>query len=65
VIQDRVQRALADLGPGAAKVTCDVTRELVTLRGQVGDPGMLRRVEDAVASAGVETIHNQIVVTPA
>jgi osmotically-inducible protein OsmY len=65
-IQDRVQRALAELGPGAAKVTCEVSRELVTLRGQVSEPAMLRRVEDAVAGlGGVETIHNQIVVAPA
>ena len=64
-IQDRVQRAIAGLGQDASQVTFEVTRELVTLRGQVRDPGMLRRVEDAVVSAGVETIHNQIVVAPA
>ncbi|TMQ09773.1 MAG: BON domain-containing protein [Deltaproteobacteria bacterium] len=65
-IHDRVQQALAALGPEAARISFEVTRDLVTLRGQVGDLASLRRIEDAVAVAGgVETIHNQIVVAPA
>jgi osmotically-inducible protein OsmY len=63
VLHDRVTQALAALGPAAARVTAEVSRELVTLRGQVADVAMLRRIEDAVAYVtGVETIHNQVVV---
>jgi hypothetical protein len=64
VLHDRVVQALAALGPGASHVTSEVSRELVTLRGQVADVAMLRRIEDAVAYVtGVDTIHNQVVVT--
>jgi hypothetical protein len=63
VLHDRVGQALATLGPDASRVTAEVSRELVTLRGQVADVAMLRRIEDAVAYVtGVETIHNQVVV---
>ena len=63
VLHDRVVQALAALGPSASHVTSEVSRELVTLRGQVADVAMLRRIEDAVAYVtGVETIHNQVVV---
>jgi osmotically-inducible protein OsmY len=63
VIHDRVQQALATLGSAASRVTVEVNRELVTLRGQVADPATLRQVEDTVARVtGVETIHNQVVV---
>jgi osmotically-inducible protein OsmY len=63
VLHDRVLQALATLGPDASRVTAEISRELVTLRGQVGDVAMLRRIEDAVAYVtGVETIHNQVVV---
>jgi hypothetical protein len=62
VLHDRVQQALAGLG-GASKVSVEVSGELVTLYGQVGDLGTLRALEDAVARVtGVETIHNQVVV---
>ena len=63
VLHDRVAQALATIGPAAARVTAEVSRELVTLRGQVADVAALRRIEDAVAYVtGVETIHNQVVV---
>jgi hypothetical protein len=63
VLHDRVAQAIAGLGPDAARVTPEVSREIVTLRGQVRDAAMLRRIEDAVAYVtGVETIHNQVVV---
>lgn len=63
VLHDRVLQALATLGAAASRVTAEVSRELVTLRGQVADVAMLRRIEDAVAYVtGVETIHNQVVV---
>jgi hypothetical protein len=63
VLHDRVLQALATLGPAASRVTAEVSRELVTLSGQVADVAMLRRIEDAVAYVtGVETIHNQVVV---
>jgi osmotically-inducible protein OsmY len=66
ILHDRVQQALAALGGGAATVTIEVNRELVTLYGQVGDMPTLRAVEDAVARVtGVDTIHNQIVVAVA
>jgi hypothetical protein len=65
VIHDQVQRAIANLGEDASRVTAEVSRELVILRGHVADVGLLRKVEDAVARiAGVETVHNQIVVAP-
>lgn len=61
-LQNRVQAALSGI-PG---VTVEVTRELVTLRGRVADSAALRAAEDAAARvAGVDTIHNQIVVGPA
>ena len=63
-IHDRVQQALATLGSDASRVTAEVSRDLVTLRGPVSDVRMLRKIEDMVASvAGVETIHNLVVVT--
>jgi osmotically-inducible protein OsmY len=63
VLHDRVQQALSMLGAAAARVDVEVSRELITLRGSVADVATLRRVEDAVAHiAGVETIHNQVVV---
>ena len=63
VLQDRVQQALGTLGAEASRVTAEVSRELVTLRGQVPNAALLRKVEDAVAYVtGVETIHNQVVV---
>ena len=63
-IHDRVQQALSALGNAASRVTAEVSRDLVTLRGQVSEVRMLRRIEDEVARvAGVETIHNQVVVT--
>jgi hypothetical protein len=63
VLHDRVLQALATLGPDASRVTAEVNRELVTLRGQVPDVATLRRIEDAVAYVtGVETIHNQVAV---
>lgn len=63
ILYDRVKQALAGLGADASRVTAEVSRELVTLRGQVPDIAMLRRIEDAVAYVtGVETIHNQVVV---
>jgi hypothetical protein len=63
VLHDRVTQALATLGPDASRVTAEISRELVTLRGQVADVATLRRIEDAIAYVtGVETIHNQVVV---
>jgi osmotically-inducible protein OsmY len=65
VLQDRVQQALGTLGAEASGVTAEVSRELVTLRGQVGNAAVLRKLEDAVAYVtGVDTIHNQVVVAP-
>jgi osmotically-inducible protein OsmY len=62
-LQDRVVRAVSSTGANAAGVTVEVSRELVTLRGRVADPAMLRAVEDAVARVpGVATIHSLIVV---
>src|SRR5678816_2684034 len=40
VLHDRVLQALATLGPEASRVTAEISRELVTLRGQVGDVSM-------------------------
>jgi osmotically-inducible protein OsmY len=63
VLHDRVVQALATLGADASRVTAEISRELVTLRGQVADVATLRRIEDAVAYVtGVETIYNQVVV---
>lgn len=60
-LHDRVVQALA--AAGAAGVTVEVSRDLVTLRGKVADIALLRTVENATASIpGVSTIHNQIVV---
>lgn len=62
-VQARVMTAIAAAGAGAAGVTAEVTGDLVRLGGQVPDSEMLRSIEDTVARvAGVETIHNQIVV---
>jgi len=62
-LQDRVQQAVAGAGAGAAGVKVEITRELVTLTGQVADVALLRTIEDAVAGVpGVDTVHNQIVV---
>lgn len=64
-LRDRVLEALVRLGPDASTVTADVAREVVTLRGLVAEPDMLRAIEDAVARVpGVATVHNQIVVGP-
>jgi osmotically-inducible protein OsmY len=61
-LHDKVQQALASAGI-ASGVTVEVARELVTLRGRVADAADLRTVEDVVAAvAGVETVHNLIVV---
>lgn len=63
IIHDRVQLALTGLGDRAARVTVEVNRELVTLRGQVSDLATLQAIEEAVARVtGVETIHSQVVV---
>lgn len=60
-LQKRVEGALSSLG--ASGVTVEVSRELVTLMGQVKDVQTLQSIEDAIARLdGVETIHNQIVV---
>jgi len=62
-LQHRVQAALAGSGADISGVTVEITRDLVTLRGRVRDSGILRVLEDAVARvAGVDTIHNQVVV---
>jgi len=64
VLDGRVKQALATLGAEASGVTAEVSREIVTLRGQVRDAAVIRKVEDAIAYVtGVETIHNQVVVT--
>jgi len=61
-LQSRVQQALAGTS-GAAGVTIEVTRDLVTLRGRVAEAADLRAIEDRVAAVpGVDTVHNQIVV---
>ncbi|HET9623930.1 MAG TPA: BON domain-containing protein [Kofleriaceae bacterium] len=58
-LTDRVTAALAGF-PG---VTVEVSRDLVTLRGRVPDPGALQALETAVARVpGVETVHNQVVI---
>jgi hypothetical protein len=60
-LHDRVHEALSRAG--FAGVTVEVSRELVTLRGQLPDVARLRALEEAVARLpGVETIHNQVVV---
>lgn len=62
-LHSRVVQALAAAGGDTSGVTVEVTGDLVRLSGQVPDSRMLRSVEDAVAGvAGVETIHNQVVV---
>ncbi len=61
-LQSRVQQALAGI-TGAAGVTIEVARDLVTLRGRVAEAADLRTIEDRVAAVpGVNTVHNQIVV---
>ena len=60
-LYDQVINAIA--AAGAAGVTAEVRRDLVTLRGWVADTALLRAVDDAIARIpGVETIHDQIVV---
>lgn len=60
-LYDQVVDAIA--AAGAAGVTAEVRRDLVTLRGWVADAALLRAVDDAIARIpGVETIHDQIVV---
>jgi len=62
-LRDRVVHALAAAGPSTAGVMVEVSRDLVTLRGRVADPGMIRVIEDVVAGiAGVSTIHDQVVI---
>jgi osmotically-inducible protein OsmY len=62
-LQERVLAALASSGIDIYGVEVELTRDLVTLRGRVGDPGMLRTLEDAVARVpGITTIHNLVVV---
>lgn len=63
-LQDRVTSALSSsTGVAWSDVTVEVTRDLVTLRGRVGDAASLRSLEDVVARIpGVETVHNQVVV---
>jgi BON domain len=63
VLKDQVTRAVASTG--ITGVTAEVTRDLVTLRGQVADLSLLRPLEDAVASVPVvTTIHDMVVVGP-
>jgi len=59
-LRDRVVRALAESGPPLAHVTIEITRDLVSLRGQVDSGATLRTLEDTVA--GIETIHNEVVI---
>lgn len=63
-LQDRVTSALASSSGAAwSGVTVEVTRDLVTLRGRVGDPASLQTLEHMVARIpGVETVHNQVVI---
>jgi osmotically-inducible protein OsmY len=62
-LQGLVQQALASSGVDVRNVTVEVSREQVTLRGQVSDVAMLAALESAAARVpGVETIHNQVVV---
>lgn len=62
-LRDRVVTALGRGDADASGVSVEVARDLVTLRGKVSEPGMLRAIEDAVAAVpGVTTIHNQVVV---
>lgn len=60
------ERVVAALGASAAHlsgVRVEVTGDLVRLSGQVPDSATLQTLEDTVARiAGVETIHNQVVV---
>lgn len=61
-LQDRVLGALRG-NPGLAGVSVEVTRSLVTLRGYVSAPGLLRTLEDIVARVpGVDTVHDQVVI---
>ena len=61
-LQSQVQQALAGTS-GAAGVTIEIARDLVTLRGRVALAADLRAIEDRVAAVpGVGTVHNQIVV---
>jgi osmotically-inducible protein OsmY len=62
-LHNRVVQALASAGGDTSGVSVEVSGDLVRLSGQVPDSRVLRAVEDAVAGvAGVETIHNQVVV---
>jgi osmotically-inducible protein OsmY len=63
VLHGRVLHALATSGADVSQVTVEVARDLVTLGGRIPDAAMLRALEDAVAGvAGVDTVHNQVVV---
>jgi osmotically-inducible protein OsmY len=62
-LERRVRAGLATSGADISRVTVEITRDLVTLRGQVPDVAMLSELENVVARvAGVGTIHNQVVV---
>jgi len=62
-LQDHVVRAVNSTG--ITDVAVEVTRDLVTLRGRVADPSLLRSLEDAVANVpGVTTIHDMVIVGP-
>jgi len=62
-LHGRITRALASSGADISRVSIEITGDLVRLGGQVLDAATLRALEDAVARvAGVETIHNQVVV---
>ena len=62
-LHGRVMQALAGSGADISHVSVEVTGDLIRLGGAVPDSGMLALMEDAVARvAGVETIHNQVVV---
>jgi hypothetical protein len=62
-LQQRVAQALGGVD-GMSGVSVEVTRNLVTLRGNVAAPGLLRTLEDIVAAVpGVETVHDQVVIT--
>jgi osmotically-inducible protein OsmY len=61
-LQDRVVRAIQ--AAGVHGVTVEISRDLVTLRGEVPDSALLRTLEDIVANvSGVTTIHDQVVVS--
>jgi len=62
-LQEQVERALMTSGVDISGVTVEVSRERVTLRGRVVEARSLQVLEDAAARvAGVDTIHNLVVV---